>query len=144
MTAVAVGTVSLTKPGSWLIEAKCTLTLAGTAKSDLTTGLPYLTMTVAPGTHGSYTVLPSTIPLAPILWTWMFVHEVTSTTVTPSSPEVLTFTSDSSNLGAMTLTVALNARATFIATLFDSSAPTATQVTVNPGSKLQILRQANR
>jgi hypothetical protein len=128
------GSVELNKEGQWVVFVQCSITITGT-KPTLSGGLPYFTL--VSGNHGSYTILPTEEPAAPVLWAFAFHHEVTS------SPETLSFTGEAVNTGAMSVSVTADYWAAFLAT-DDSAAPDATSVTVNPGSKLTVLRGSNR
>jgi hypothetical protein len=130
----AFGSVELNKEGQWIVTVQCSITITGTM-TDLTAGLPYFTL--VSGTHGSYTILPTEGPADPVLWAFAFHHEATS------SPETLSFTGEAVNIGSMSVSVTADYWAVFLAT-DDGSAPDADSVTVNPGSKLTILRSVNR
>lgn len=127
----AFGSVVLNKEGNWLVAVQCSLTMTGFFPGSS----PYFTL--VSGTHGSFTLLPTVPPADPLLWAWSFIHTVTS------SPETLSFTGDAQNLGSLTLDAIATYKAIFMVA-DDGTAPDADSVTVNPGSKLTILRGTNR
>lgn len=130
----AFGSIVLNKEGFWIVTVQCQITMSGTL-SDVSAGLPYFTL--VSGAHGSYTILPTEGPADAVPWAFAFSHEVTS------SPETLSFTGEVFNLGAMTASITADYFAAYLLT-DDGTAPDADSVTVNPGSKLTILRGTNR
>lgn len=130
----SLGSIELNKDGDWLVAVQCAFTISG-ADASATLGLPLFTL--VSGAHGSFTILPTTVPGDSLLWAWSFIHTVTS------SPETLSFTCNVENLQELLLDVSADYKAAYLVT-DDGAAPDATSVIVNQGSKLTILRGTNR